>query len=120
MKPFIHHTEFGSITVNGEVFEHDIWINLSGVVKKRKKKLSKKMYGTSHILSREEAKCIYEKGAEGVIIGSGQSGLLTLSDEAVAYFEKKGCPVEVLPTPQAIKRWNEKEEKLIGLFHVTC
>lgn len=120
MKPIINSTEFGSITVNGEVFNHDIWIDLSGEVKKRKKKLSKKQYGTSHILSREEAKYIYEKGAEGIIIGGGQSGMLTLSEEAITYFEKKKCSVEIWPTPQSINRWNEKKGKFIGLFHITC
>ena len=48
MKPAIQKTKFGSITVGGEVYEHDIVIRLSGKVKKRKKKLSKQKYGTSH------------------------------------------------------------------------
>ena len=40
MEPHIDGTEFGSITVDGEVYDHDIVIRLSGNVKKRKKKLS--------------------------------------------------------------------------------
>jgi hypothetical protein len=61
MKPKIEQTTFGSITIEGEVYEHDVIIRLNGEVKKRKKKLSKSIYGTSHIVSTEEAKYIYEK-----------------------------------------------------------
>jgi hypothetical protein len=39
-------------------------IRLSGEVAKRKKKLSKKYYGTSHVLSEDEAKFVFEKGCE--------------------------------------------------------
>jgi hypothetical protein len=51
MKPNIDSTTFGSITIEGTDFEHDVIIRLDGEVKKRKKKLSKAMYGTSHIVS---------------------------------------------------------------------
>jgi hypothetical protein len=120
MKPIIDHTDFGSITIDQVQYDHDILITLSGEIKKRKKKLSKKVYGTSHILSREEAKFIFEKGAEGLIIGTGQSGQLTLSEEAIAYFNKKKCEVKLLPTPAAMKLWNHSAGNNIGLFHITC
>lgn len=120
MKPNIDATEFGSITVEGKTFEKDIIIRLDGDVKKRKKKLSKEVYGTSHKISVEEAKDVYEKGAEKLIIGSGQEGMVQLSEKADAYFKKKGCDVELMPTPAAIKEWNEAKGKVIGLFHITC
>jgi len=28
--------------------------------------------------------------------------------------------VQLLPTPKAIRAWNEAEGAAIGLFHVTC
>ena len=55
MKPSIADTEFGSITISGELYEHDVVIRLSRKVKKRKKKLSKAKFGTSHIVSLDEA-----------------------------------------------------------------
>jgi excisionase family DNA binding protein len=39
MRPSIEGTEFGSITISGERYEHDVVIRLSGKVKKRKKKI---------------------------------------------------------------------------------
>jgi hypothetical protein len=120
MKPTIDKTEFGWIKIKGTPFEHDVIIRLSGQVKKRKKKLSKATYGTSHTISLDEAKHIYEEGAERLIVGAGQYGLVELSDEAADYFERQGCQVESLPTPNAIQVWNEAEGAVIGLFHVTC
>ena len=120
MKPHIDGTEFGSITVGGDTYDHDIVIRLSGNVKKRKKKLSKERYGTSHTVSVEEAEHIYDDGAEQVIVGTGQHGVLKLSDEAETYFKDHGCSVQALPTPDAVKVWNEAEGKTIAMFHVTC
>src|ERR671936_656702 len=120
MKPRIDRTKFGSITLEGERFEHDVIIRLSGKVIKRKKKLSKAIYGTSHTLSLDEAKHVYQKGAERLIIGTGQDGNVELSDEAAEYFQRKKCQVELQPTPEVIQTWNAAEGDVIGLFHVTC
>ena len=120
MEPRIEDTQFGSITVGGEVYEHDIVIRVGGKVKKRKKKLSKQQYGTSHTVSLEEAKDIFDEGAERLIVGTGQYGALKLSEEAADYFRNKGCSVTLLPTPEAVRAWNEGGDKAIGMFHVTC
>jgi hypothetical protein len=120
MKPVISDTGFGYITIQGSRIEHDIVIRLSGKIKKRKKKLSKAVYGTSHIVSLEEAKHVFQDGAKRLIIGSGQEGMVRLSEEAVDYFKKKQCEVELQPTPGAAESWNKTKGAVIGLFHVTC
>ena len=116
----IESTTFGAITIDGKTYEHDVVIRLSGEVVKRKKKLSKKLYGTSHVLSEDEAKFLFEKGCDQVVIGSGQMGNVHLSPEAEAYFERKGCEILLKPTPEAIRMFNRSRAKRIGLFHVTC
>jgi len=116
----IKDTTFGTITIDGKTYEHDVIIRLSGEVTKRKKKLSKKYYGTSHVLSKDEAKFVFEKGCEQLIVGSGQMGNVRLSPDAEAYFAKKGCNVVLQPTPEAIQLFNKSKAKKIGLFHVTC
>jgi hypothetical protein len=120
MKPTIDHTVFGSITIDGKTFAHDVIIRLNGQVQKRKKKLSKVIYGTSHVMSLAEAKYVYEKGTKRFIVGTGQQGNVTLSEDAADYFERKKCHVQLLPTPKAIRVWNETEGAVISLFHVTC
>jgi hypothetical protein len=122
MKPHIDSTAFGSITIDGAVFDHDVIIAAGGAVKERKKELSRAVYGNSHTISPQEIADLLEqgKGAELLIVGNGQYGAAALSPEAAAYAEGRGCRVQVLPTPEAIEAWNGAEGEAAGLFHVTC
>jgi hypothetical protein len=122
MKPRIDGTAFGSITVAGRSFDHDVIIRPDGQVKRRKKKLSKAIYGTSHTISLEEIKFVLKQGsgADQLMIGSGQYGNVELSPEAAAFVEARKCSVTLLPTPEVIEVWNESDGKAVGLFHVTC
>jgi hypothetical protein len=122
MKPRIDDTAFGSITVDGTVHEHDVLIQPDGHVSKRKKKLSKAVYGTSHTISLQEAEYIWEQGSapDRLIVGSGQYGNVELSPEAADYLGQRSCQVELQPTPNAIDVWNKAKGRAIGLFHVTC
>ncbi len=120
MKPKIDATAFGSITIEGETFDHDVLIRPDGTVKKRRKHLSKAIYGTSHTISRDEAEHIFKDPADQLIVGTGQTGRVRLSDEAADFFKQHHCKVILLPTPEAIERWNTEKGRAIGLFHVTC
>jgi hypothetical protein len=120
MKPKIDQTKFGAIIISGTTYEHDVIIRMNGQVEKRKKKLSKAIYGTSHIISLDEAKYIYENGAEQLIVGTGQSGMAKLSDQADEYFKDNKCRVDLRPTPEAVKAWNKANGAVIALFHITC
>ncbi len=116
----IEATRFGQITISGRVYEHDVVVRSSGKVRKRKKKLSKKVYGTSHIVSLDEVRKIYEVDVPLVVIGTGQYGCLDLSEEARAYLEAEGVRIELAPTPEAIGILNSAPDPKIGIFHVTC
>ena len=120
MQPRIDSTSFGSITIGGSKFQHDVIISLDGRVEKRKKKLSKAIYGTSHIISLDEARYVYEDGAEKILIGAGQFGRVRLSEEAESFFREKHLQVALMPTQMAIEAWNSAKAAVIGLFHVTC
>jgi hypothetical protein len=120
MRSKIDSTSFGQITIEGQRYSHDVIIHLDGSVTKRKKKLSKKVYGTSHKISLEEAEYVYEAEAEKVLIGGGQFNRLQLSEQAEAFFQDKGVEVVIMATSEAIEAWNQTEGAVIGLFHVTC
>ena len=120
MNPTLNGTGFGWIDVDGKRISHDILIRLDGDVTKRKKELSKEVYGTSHTISQAEAEYVYEEGAQGLLIGAGQFERVRLSPEAAAFFQEKDCQVTILPTNQAVKAWNFRHSQLIGLFHITC
>jgi hypothetical protein len=87
----IDSTTFGTITIDGKTYEHDVVVRLSGEVVKRKKKLSKKLYGTSHVLSEDEARFLFERGCDRVVIGSGQFANVHLSPEPEAYFGRRAA-----------------------------
>lgn len=120
MKPIIKETHFGSINIAGHQYDHDVLIRLDGQIKKRKKKLSKEIYGTSHKVSLDEARFLFDEGSDELIIGNGQQGCLFLSEAAQSFLEAKGCTVKVLATPEAIAAWNNAKGHVIGMFHVTC
>jgi hypothetical protein len=116
----IDSATFGSITIDGKVYNHDVLIRMSEKVEKRKKKLSKRIYGSSHTVSEDEAKFVIEKGCKELIFGTGQDGMASLSPEAAAFFDKRGCKVIAEPTPRAIRIFNKSKKAKVGLFHVTC
>lgn len=79
------------------------------------------IFGTSHIISQDEAKNVYDEGAELLIIGAGHYSRVSLSDEAEYFFKQKKCSVILQPTSKAIETRNKADEKnTVGLFHVTC
>ena len=120
MKPFIHHTSFGSITIDDNTYDYDVLIRSNGQIEKRKKKLSKKIYGTSHTLSLDEAEYIYEHSIHKIIIGCGQYGALSLSHEAKDFFRQNDVSLILADTLHAIREYNSSEKPCVGLFHVTC
>ena len=60
----IDRTSFGDITIDGQTYDHDVLIRLDGSIEKRKKKLSKKQYGTSHVVSLAKPS-MFMKTAQG-------------------------------------------------------
>ncbi|MBC8444591.1 MAG: hypothetical protein H8D77_00550 [Chloroflexi bacterium] len=120
MEPQIKVIRFGMVKAGGKTVKHDILIGLDGEVRKRKKRLSKEVYGTSHTISLAEARAILEEGADTLIIGTGHFDRVRLSREAEEYLAKEHCAVEMLPTRKAAKHWNRSKGNVIGVFHITC
>ena len=113
-------TNFGNITVDGKTYDHDVIIRLDGEVAKRKKKLSKKLYGTSHVVSEDEGEFVFQKGCKLLVLGSGQQGNKHLYREAEAWLGKKDGEIVIRPTPEAVRIFDEARGKKFGIFHVTC
>ena len=118
--PKITGTQFGSIGLDDETYDRDIYILADGEVKKRKKKLAKEVYGTSHKIGPDELAAICKGKPKIVFIGTGQQGVAELTEEGRRYLEKQGIDYAALPTPEIVASYNKCDKRKAALLHVTC
>jgi hypothetical protein len=115
----IEDYSFGSITIDGNVYLKDLWI-IDGVIRKRDKSIAKSKFGTSHTISRKEIKKVVTSKTRRILIGTGNSGLVSLTDKARKYLEEEGIKVETHKTGELIQKEIEINEYDAGIIHLTC
>lgn len=118
--PTVEALEFGAVVVAGERVEYDIHIRADGRVRKRKKKRLRKKYGTSHVVDAREVDRACKGNPDVLIIGSGFQGMLRLSDDAIEYLDTLGLRYELLPSPEAVQRYNTLKGSKALILHLTC
>jgi len=112
----INSTEFGSITIDGKKYEHDVILDWTG-------KVEKGWLHTRHLIDKFEFEEFEKRKPEIILIGAGQYGDCEVSESFVQLAEKKNIEVIVKDTPEAIKKFNElvkNGKKVLAYFHVTC
>ncbi len=112
----IEKTGFGWIVIDGREYNSDVIILANGEIKNRYEDFS----GSSHSLSLAEADKLLSDLPTVIIIGTGQGGVLKIPTETRDYIEKKNVEIIALPTPLAIKTFNQEKRKKSALFHLTC
>lgn len=118
--PKIDSVEFGSIRVDGKEYPHDLHIRADGKIKKRRKSRLRKLYGSSHMVDAEELKSLCKGEPDLIIIGTGFQGMVRLTDDAQAFLSANQAEHTILPTPEAVKVFNNARRKRALLIHVTC
>jgi hypothetical protein len=118
--PKITGTAFGSITLDDETYDKDVYILADGEVKKRKKRVAKEVYGTSHKIGPDELAKVCRGNPTIVFIGTGQQGVAELTEEGRQYLEKHRIDYAALPTPQIVASYNKCEKRKAALLHITC
>ena len=108
---------FGSIRIDGVTYEHDVLID-RGVVRKRKKKASKKFrdaFGHTPLSIEEKIpwKC------RTLVIGTG-TGALPIMEEVMQEATRRHVTLLVLPTTKAIQALEENPMETNAILHVTC
>ncbi|MBU6998927.1 MAG: hypothetical protein HXS41_15090 [Theionarchaea archaeon] len=115
----LKEVEFGSVQYKNRIYTHDIYVHPSGAVEPRRKELSSLVHGTSHKVVKAEMEILLLEDPDCVIIGTGYSGALHLTEEARDFLKQKGVFYQELLTPQAIIEFNHRYNCAI-LVHVTC
>ncbi len=107
---------FGSIEIDGEIYEEDVMVDFDDYVQLWQKK-------ESHLVDVESVQPALLKFPEVIIIGTGQSGIAQVLDATKIEIEKRGVELIIEETPMAVGIFNDlknQNKKVIGLFHLTC
>ncbi|MEK7503719.1 MAG: MTH938/NDUFAF3 family protein [Patescibacteria group bacterium] len=119
----IEEYKFGSITINGKIYKHDIGINWEGEIFDWPRQ-------ESHIIDDEDIIDALEQRPETIVIGTGEQGMAQVTTRAKKEIESRGIELVVDKTEQATRTFNIRkdesfeeegvQERVIGLFHLTC
>jgi hypothetical protein len=109
---------FGSLKVDGTVWEEDVVID-RGAVRKRKKKASKAFrdqFGHTPLSTEEDIpwKC------RCLVVGTGVDGALPVMDEVKREAARRHIELLILPTALAIERLNAGPKETNAVLHITC
>lgn len=119
----IEEYRFGSIAIGGKTYNHDVEVRWTGEVLAWRRK-------ESHVVGLDDIKRATEQRPETIVIGTGESGVARVTEEAQRFIKEKSIKLIVDLTEQAVKTFNVineeskkeegKRERAIGLFHLTC
>lgn len=111
---------FGSITVDGKEYRRDLFLLPDGTVRQRKGGFW--IFG-SHDIKKEEVEELSKAGAEVMVVGIGTNSMAKVSKDAKDYIEKAKLELHVLPSREAVTKYNElveQKKKAGALIHITC
>ena len=110
---------FGQIEIDGRLFDHDVVIE-KGRIRRRKKGPSKKQraaYGHTPLTPDEAVPW----SAPLLIVGTGASGQLPITDELYRAAAKRRVEVVARPTAEACELLAAADRKSVAaILHVTC
>jgi hypothetical protein len=109
---------FGSIRIDGVIYEHDVLI-ARGRVRKRKKKSSKPFRGAfGHTpLSMKEN---IPWDCRRLVVGTGADGALPVMDEVKREAARREVALVTVPTREAIRVLQAEPKHTNAILHVTC
>ena len=110
--------KFGSIEIDGVTYEHDVVIE-GGRIRKRKKGPSKALrggYGHTPLTIAEDIPWSCNR----LVLGSGASGSLPVTNDVIAEAERRGVELIMLPTVEAIEQLRRSGADTNAVLHVTC
>ena len=108
---------FGSIEVDGLTNEHDVVIEGGRIRKRKKGPRRRSAEGTDTPLTAAEN---IPWSCRRLVLGSGASGSLPVTDDVIAEAERRGVVLIVMPTVEAIEQLRRSGPDTNAILHVTC
>ena len=109
----INSYDFGSITIDGVAYLHDVYILPPSGVEHRE---------GVHSFTLEQAERVLVTNPEVLIIGTGNFGLAELSHDAMELLEKSGVELIVDRTQDIVPTFNQLAltKRVAAIIHLTC
>jgi hypothetical protein len=109
---------FGSITIDGETYEHDVVLDRGQVRKRRKgpSKAYREAFAHTPLSAEEEIPWDCRR----LIVGTGAAGSLPVMDEVGREAARRGMDLLTVPTHEAIEALEADQRDTNAILHVTC
>lgn len=119
----IEKTKFGSITIDGVKYKHDIYINVDRTITARKKELSKPISKGHTVLGPLEIQFLLDQKPNTLVIGQGQRGILPMPKESKKLLEDSKVILLMDKTHVVMHLLNtlfKEKTKVAAILHLTC
>lgn len=117
----IDKVEWGKIEVDGK--EYGQVLILDDQILERDSEKLHQLFGTTHKIGDWEVEKLFSDNPEAIIIGTGWTGVLKVSEELKTKSEKLQIRMRALRTPKAVEEYNKltgEGKKVNSLIHTTC
>ena len=115
-KNIIESYSFGYIKVNGKEYNKDLIIYPDKISSNWWRK-------QGHLLVLEDLMDVIDYKPDKLVIGKGDPGMMDVPGIIITELMKQNIKVISKPTKEAVNIFNqliEKNEKVVGAFHLTC
>ncbi|MGH8935920.1 MAG: MTH938/NDUFAF3 family protein [Acidimicrobiia bacterium] len=113
----IQDFEYGRIVIDGREEHRDLIITRSGLLPNWWRR-------EGHLLVMEDLESILDEPPAVLVVGTGTTGNMRTAPGLVEELAARGVETEVMPTAQAVRRFNEllglPEVDAAAALHLTC
>ena len=111
----IEEYRFGAIRISGKTYCNDVIIYPDHTESQWWRK-------QGHSLIIDDIKEVIDAKPDVIIVGTGQPGLMKVSDETLAEIKQLNIEMIIMPTEQACKEYNRiaSKKNVIACLHLTC